>query len=494
MNLEPTTSPGTDAPKPPVPRDGPSVGVVGGGISGLTAARILSEGGARITLYEKQPRVGGLIRTRASAGWQVDEGPNTLLLRGGSRAGELVRDLGLEERLQEAEKTASRRYILRDGRPQPLPSSPGEMISTGLLSAGAKLRLLAEPFARRGENPDESVASFFRRRLGPEVVDYAVNPFVGGIWAGDPEQLVMRHSFRRLWEMEQQYGSLLAGGLASLFGGVGDSKGGGRRLVSFAGGMQELPHALAEATAMELLTGADVRTLRRTRGSGPGGGRREHPGGAAPARRRPGWEVSFRREGENRTRTHQALVLACPPPVIAQMSGMPDLPRLPAAPVSVLATGFRREQVDHPLDGFGLLIPERESLSPLGTLFSSTLFPGRAPDGHVLLTTFAGGARQPELASRSTGKLRGQLLADLAPILGISGDPVFVSHTFWEAAIPQYTAAYGELREALTQMERDRPGLFACGNFVGGVSLPDCMETAAETAARVLSFLDSQGA
>lgn len=496
-----STSTGTPEADPSGPNGGPSVGVVGGGISGLTAAFLLAKNGARVTLYEKRRRVGGLIRTRSSAGWQVDEGPNTLLLRGNSRAETLVREVGLGERLLEAGGSASRRYILRDGRPMPLPASPAGLISTGLLSAGAKLRLLGEPFVRRGRDPDESVASFFSRRLGPEVVDYAVNPFVGGIWAGDPEQLVMRFAFRRLWEMEQQYGSLLAGGLASLFGrdrGGGDERGenahggsrGGRRLVSFPGGLQELPMAMAEATDMELLTGAEVQAARRTRGGGPGGGRRKEPGGGSPGRRPPDWEISFRHGGEIHTRTHRALVMACPPPAIARITEHPGLPGLPAAPVSVLATGFRRDQVAHPLDGFGLLIPEKESLSPLGTLFSSTLFPGRAPEGHVLLTTFAGGARQPELAALPTGELRERLLDDLAPLLGISGEPSFVSHTFWESAIPQYTPAYGDLREALEQLERERPGLFACGNFRGGVSLPDCMESAAETARRVLSFLD----
>ncbi len=160
----------------------------------------------------------------------------------------------------------------------------------------------------------------------------------------------------------------------------------------------------------------------------------------------------------------------------------------------MVAAGFRREQVDHALDGFGLLVPEAERGELLGTLFSSTLFPGRVPDGeeHVLLTSFVGGARRPELATGSSGGQVERVLGELDRMLGLSGDPLFVSHRRWERAIPQYTDRYGPFAEALRKLEEERPGMMFCGNFRGGVSLPDRVERGGETAGRILSFLNGE--
>lgn len=448
-----------------------SVGIVGAGISGLSAAWFLAREGVRVTVYEKEERAGGVIRTRSSGGWVVDEGPNTLLERGG-RTAELLEGLGLEDRVVEADERAGRRYILKDGRPRPLPSSPGELLRTDLFSSAAKWRLLAEPFIAAGGDPDESVASFVERRLGKEVLDYAVNPFVGGVFAGDPERLVMRHAFRRLWEREQRYGSLLLGMMGSALGG---GRRRSRRLLSFRGGMRELPEAIAGEAGIEVKTGTPVREVRR------GGGE---------------WVVKTGGDAARETIRHQAVVLACPPPAIRGLLGIDrdTLPELPWAPLAVVAAGFRREQVEHALDGFGLLVPEAERGELLGTLFSSTLFPGRVPDEgkHVLLTSFIGGARDPELAAGSTGDQVERVLDELDRMLGMSGAPLFVSHRRWERAIPQYTDRYGPFAEALGRLERERPGMRFCGNFRGGVSLPDRVEGGAETAGRILSFLNGE--
>src|SRR5690625_234670 len=187
-----------------------AAGIIGAGMSGLTVAYALQKRGIPATVYEKAGEVGGVIRTVRKEDWLVEEGPNTLMANSG-RVWNLLDELHLGDAIIEADSQARRRFIARDHRPVALPASPAAFLRTPLLSTGARLRLLKEPFVGPSGADDESIAAFIRRRLGQEPLDYGVNPFVSGVYAGDPKKLSIKHTFSTLWEMEQRNGSLLKG-------------------------------------------------------------------------------------------------------------------------------------------------------------------------------------------------------------------------------------------------------------------------------------------
>lgn len=462
-----------------------SVAIVGAGIAGLTAAHRLRAEGLNPVVFEQQDRPGGAIRSERfetpAGDFLVEFGPNALQ-SSSPLLESLIADLGLEERRIEAAPAAKNRYVAFSGRPVALPSSLAGFLSTELFSPWAKLRLLAEPLVRSaGPDADESVADFARRRLGSELLDYGLNPFVAGVFAGDPERLSIRHAFPRIYEMEQRHGSLLGGGLKKAatrlrrrLGGRkreddGEDEAPQRGLSSFAGGLKALPDALAEPLGERLRLGAEVTMLRRHEGR---------------------WYVGFEHDGRGEERLFEAVLWTAPLHRLGALAFEADLAPLTGVsypPVSVVATGFPRTSVSHPLDGFGVLIPEVETgFQTLGTLFSSTVFPGRAPAGHVLLTTFVGGARHPSLARASNRAVYDAVERDLRRLLGAHEPPAFCRRVCWEHAIPQYDVGYGRVREHLARLEAEHPGLLLAGNYRAGVSVGDAAASGERAAERVI--------
>ncbi len=449
------------------------VAVIGGGIAGLTAAYHLTNQMQDVVVFESSDRTGGVIHSVKEDGYLVEYGPNSIQTRT-PITDELIDKLDLGNQRIEANASASKRYVVRDGIPVALPSSPLSFLRTPLFSPAAKLRLLREPFISPASE-EESVAAFVRRRLGREFLDYAINPFVAGVFAGDPEQLSLPHAFPRLFQIEQQYGSLIRG----MFRKARETKSSKSAmptgtLISFQDGLQVLPDALASCLKSRIRTRQTVTRLR-------------HEGAA--------WHIETREVEDAGSPPFDAVLFTAPTHTLSSVQlptrvDLTPLHRVYYPPVSILGLGFRREQVRHPLDGFGMLIPAVESkFRILGALFSSTLFPGRAPDGHVLLTAFAGGARAPQLASSSTASLTATVLRDLGILLGVTGEPTFVKHIYWERAIPQYEPGYGKVKNILTQLEQALPGLFFAGNYVGGISVGDTITSGYEAAQRIYSYV-----
>jgi len=431
-----------------------SVGILGAGISGLGAAYALAQKGITVTVYEKASEVGGAMHSVRQDDWLVEEGPNTLMVK--SQANwDLLEELGLDGEIVEANPIAKKRFVVKHGSPIALPTSIGQFFTTPLLSVGAKLQLLKEPFASTSVQQDESIATFIERRLGRQVLDYGVNPFVSGVYAGDPKQLSIKHTFAKLWEMEQQHGSLLQGIIKR---DRADSSS-QRALISFKNGTQILPKTLADALPEQVQQSTTITSAQQ---------KDEH------------WQLSGTSNGENFTATHNCLISTIPAytlPNIFDSDLFNELADLPYAPLSVVALGFKSEQIEHSLDGFGMLIPEVEQYNILGCLFSSTLFPGRAPEGHELLTCFIGGARNPNLALKSPKKLQEIVCNELDNLLGIAGDPAFVHHKQWQKAIPQYEVGYDYFLSLIKEIEEEHKGLYLDGNFRGGVSVPNCISS-----------------
>lgn len=446
----------------------PQIGIIGAGISGLTAAYRLHQDGYSVQILEAADRPGGVIRTDTADGFRVEAGPNTL--RPSPLLETLVQELDLESDRVWANDAASRRYIIRNGRPHPLPMSVGAFLTTDLFSARAKLRLLAEPFVGQSLEDDESLADFTRRRLGEEMLDYAIAPFVGGVFAGNPEQLSAQHAFEKLVRLEDEHGSLFWGALRA-DSSTDDTPSG---LYSFRNGIQTLPNTLADALGDQILYNTRVTRLQHDANQ---------------------WTVHANGPDGASTFSYDALLSTVPLHTLSSMTldtpvdctALDDV-RYP--PVRVVALGYERAAVEHPLDGFGMLVPPVEDeFDILGTLFSSTLFPNRAPDDHVLLTTFVGGARAPALAKRDADAVQSIVERDLQQLLGVQGPPAFTHHVNWPKAIPQYTQGYGAVKDALDALEDEHASLFFAGNYRQGVAVGDAAASGADAADRLRDTL-----
>ncbi len=434
------------------------IAILGGGITGLTAAWHLQRAGAPVVVFEALPTPGGAIGSTRHDGWLQEAGPNSLL-EGSTEVATFIDAIGLGSRRLYAADSAKNRYVVRGGKLVPMPASPVGFLKTKLFSFRAKLGLLGEPFrARSAADGAESVAQFVERRLGREFLDYAVNPFVGGVYAGDPRQLSVRYAFPKLHALEQEHGSLLRGALKRR-NTSGGPKG---RIFSFPEGLAELPRALAKSLGGSMRLSSRVNAIRRTEGH---------------------WAVDTECRGENRTGKFSAVICALPADALTSLrfEGVTGAERLAAlreiphpAVVSIF-TGFRREDVAHPLDGFGLLVPEVEQRRILGSLFSSTLFPGRAPPGHVAITTFIGGVRSPQLAQLDDAALKQVVREELGELLGVRGDPAFFNVRRWPRAIPQYTLGYARFKAIFEAVESSAPGLYIGGNARDGISLANCI-------------------
>ncbi len=450
------------------------IAIIGGGLTGLTAAWKLHREGYKVTVFEKADRVGGVIVSNQKDGWLTEVGPNSLQETPEITA--LINALGLGRERQVANPDARNRFIVRRGRLMPVPLSPPAFLTSSLFSLRARFKVLREMLTRpRVRTTDTSLANFIGAHFGQEIVEYGLNPMVAGVYAGDPEKLSARYAFPNLWQIERKYGSLLRGFRAQ----AAERKARGESsglvpIISFERGLQALPEALAAALPPGTIRlGTTVTSLI--------------PG-------RP-WKIITSQGEVVQTAEFDAVLLAVPAPALGQMvfgtlgeRPLASLDHLPHPPVSSLTLGFRRDQVGHPLNGFGALVPARERRSFLGVLFASTLFPGRAPTDHVALRVFVGGMRQPDAGRLATPELLASVLPDLRELLGITGDPVFVDHAFWAKAIPQYNVGHERFLEPLTQCENRHDGLFIGGNSRDGISLPDCVRSGLKLAERAREY------
>lgn len=457
-----------------------SVAIIGAGITGLTAGHRLHRGSVPVTVFEAGSRVGGVIASERTDGFLAEAGPNSLL-ETSPKITELIRELGIEGRRIYTSGVASKRYVVRRRKPIALPGSAAGFFTTPLFSPAAKLRLTLEPFIRRSpEDLEESLAQFVRRRIGREFLDYAINPFVGGVYAGDPEKLSVRHAFPKLHALEQRYGSLILG----QFLGARErrrrnevSKQNAKQL-SFDEGLQVLPRALESELGNQVRLGSGAVRIERLPHS---------------------WRVTVREADREVQSEHSAVLFTGPTHKLADLQmTLPEqtdpgmFRQVHYPPVASVALGFKRSDVAHALDGFGMLIPEVEQFNCLGCLFSSSLFPNRAPRDHVLLTCFIGGSRAPELALLEQDEMEPLILEDLGTLLGVRGNPVYRHYTRYTKAIPQYEVGFGRFKDHMNELEKRAPGFFLAGNFRNGIALGDSVVAGHDVADRIRDFLGSK--
>ncbi len=457
-----------------------AVAVVGGGLAGLTAAYRLKQREIRVVLYEASDRLGGVIRTERDDGYLADLGPNSLAAPTPEVA-TLLAHLGLESSIVPASPTARKRFIVKKNKLVPLPMSPSEILTTRLLSQSAKLAVFGEPLVDQFDSPmEESIAGFVRRRFNQEVLDYVANPYVAGVYAGDPEQLSVRHALPRLYGLERHHGSVLKAFMGNSREKKKRKKAGEEPpapFVSFREGMEQLPAALARELHAEVRLKAPVTSIR----VGP-----------------KGWTIGAAFQASE---LYDGVILTVPSHGIDELDlDLPAGDRLKTLgsitypSVAVVVLGFRREDVTHPLDGFGFLVPEVERRHVLGVIFSSSLFPGRAPDGHVTLTAFVGGVRNPDLANADVPTITARVLDDLRLLLGAKGEPTFRAFHLWSKAIPQYDLTYSRFKEIMDDVERRNPGLALAGAYREGVAVGEVIAGAEHAATRLAEHLSEAAA
>lgn len=460
-----------------------SAAIVGGGISGLTTAFWLKRSGIDVTVLEKELVPGGTMRSEHTDEWLVELGPNSAL-ETTPLFQEIFDALGIAGEREYANDASNNRYILRSGTLHALPLSPSAFLKTRLWTLQGKLRLMKEPFVGRAER-EESVAQFVERRLGREFLDYAINPFVAGVFAGNPEELSVRAAFPKLYALEEKYGGLIRG----MIGGARERRQRAEkakdraRMFSFRMGMQAFPDALASYLGEALHFGTTVDGLTSS---------------ADPETGRPQYLLRYSHRGAAGELRADAVVLSVPAYVarnlIAPFSNEAQtvLERITYPPVAEVFLGYRAQDIGRPLDGFGYLIPAVERRRILGTIWSSAIFSGRAPQGFAAFTTFVGGSRQPEELGNSDEHLVAMVQRELAELLQVTGNPVFVRVMRWEKAIPQYTLGHLQKMAIIDRLEADVPGLFVCSNYRGGIAVGDCVMSSRKIADRIIRLRNSE--
>jgi oxygen-dependent protoporphyrinogen oxidase len=462
------------------------IAIIGAGISGLASAfaieRQAAEAGLEITttLIEKEQRVGGKIWSRSEDGFLCEWGPNGFLDNKPLTL-ELCHQLQIDSRLLHSDDNARKRFIYSGQVLHSLPENGRAFFKSKLISWPGKLRLAAEFLVpQKKDGGDETLAEFGRRRLGPEALDKLIAPMVSGIFAGDPERMSLKSCFPRIQQLEQEYGGLLKAMLhlakkkrAERKAGkvVSGAAGPGGVLTSFNGGIQELTDALAGALQGELINGRSVELLERTE---------------------TGYLLQL---NDGAQLTADMVVVATPAYAAASMlrSFAPEcaniLQQIPYAPMNVVCSGFERHKLNCDLDGFGYLIPKAENCSILGTLWDSSIFPQRAPEGKVLLRSMMGGATNKEAVDLTDGEIEGLVRKELGRIQGIDCEPDFIRIYRHSHAIPQYTKGHSKKLEALDSALEAHPGLFLSGNAYRGIGLNDCVIAANRVAERLTALL-----
>ena len=448
----------------------PRVLVIGGGISGLATAWWLSRLGIPVELWEAAGRAGGKIRSRRTGGYLCEQAAG-LLVNFRPEVDQLVREAGLEP-ARRGRSDDLRRYVLHGGALAEVPMRLPAMALSPLWSLRGKLRLLAEVAIPREPAEDESVARFIRRRLGAEILETAIDPFVSGTLAADPEQASADAVLPRLKALEHRYGSITLGMLVNRV--LKRRRANRADTFSFQGGMGALIQALAANPGIRLRTGVRALGLERMAN---------------------GWRVEGEADGKRIRAEAAQLLISTPADEAARLLSPLDrrlanlLSGIDYAPLAVVHLGMRRDRVRHPLDGTGFLVPRRARCGFNGNLWMSTLFPGRAPAGRVLLTSYLGGVRDPGAAERSDRQLQGQLLRDLAPLLGLTGDPEYLRVDRHPRGLPLYHGDYQQRCREITRLAAVQPGLHLGANYLGGVSVRERLHQGMLCADRIAAGL-----
>jgi protoporphyrinogen/coproporphyrinogen III oxidase len=461
--------------------------VIGAGLTGLACALHLQRSGIAVRVLEASSSPGGIIATLEKSGFLMEAGPQCP--RFARPLWDLVREVELEKEFVQA-SSRSQRFILKEGELHQAPLSLRRFLSTRLVGPASKFRVFAEVIPRsRPPADEESLAEFVRRKFDEDVLAYLVDPFISTIFAGDTEKIGIDSAFPFLARWEKQRGSALWGALrsrrsqtSSASPGISTAAGATRsaitdflpRMGSFRAGLGALPKAIATRLGGSISFGSKAERIEPV---------------VSDARSdTPTWLV---RLSDGQEMLASAVVVAAPAYEADRMlqKTAPKIGALLAeveyAPMAVVASGYDRSQVRNPLHGFGLMIPRSERLDTFFCVWNSSVLPGRAPKGKVLITSFAGGATNPAIGERDEETIAQTVEAEMAAILGIEGHPV--ERAVWKhlRALPQFNVGHARKVNSIREALVDFPGLYLAGNYLQGRSLGDCAENGLRTADQI---------
>ncbi len=439
--------------------------IIGAGISGLTSALWLDRKGIHSMVLEKSPRIGGCIHTEIENNFIMDFGPSSIL-DNSPAIQDFIQSINLDKDVIYASPSAKKRYILKNNDLHILPKSPTQLLKSHLFSWPAKLRFLGEPFISRSSYTfqEPSIAQFIRRRLGGEFLDYAIDPFIAGIFAGDAEHLSMRMVFPKLYEWERKHGSLFRGMIrekrkTSLHKGP-------KQLFSFKNGMQVLPNAIQENLKHgKVLLNAEVCEMQKLHNE---------------------YKVTYIENGQYHEVYSDAVLFTIPVHELKMLNleNIEFHQEVNYPPLMVIFLGYRNQDISCALDGYGFLIPRKENKKFLGCTWNSVVYPNRAPADHVAFTLYVGGSRSANMLNNPE-KALGEAIQDFQDVMKIKAQPVFVKEKLWKRSIPQYNIGHSDYLDYLDQLEMNQHGLFFSGNYRKGLSLSDCINNTEAVSAKI---------
>ena len=452
--------------------------VLGAGISGLATAYWLDKEGYDIRIIEAKNEPGGSMESREEDGFLIDYGPNSGLYTT-PLIGQLVHELDIDDQFIYAGEKGNKRYIFRDNQLHALPTNPAAFLKTGLFSKRAKARALLEPFIGRSKDGYyQSISDFVIRRLGREFLDYAINPFVSGVYAGNPDKLSVKSAFPKLYRLEEIYGGLFKG----LIKGAKERKKSkeeskqSARMFSFRKGMQTLPMAIAKQLDSKITYNCNVEKVTKSDN---------------------GYDISFTHLNNPETISADIVLSAIPAYKAGLIFEDKDSKTLSHfneiyyPPVKVLYLAYKKEAVGRLLDGFGFLVPAVENKSFLGAIWSSTIFSDRAEDEYSVFTLYLGGARSPEIFEENNAGLVEKVIKEFSEIMNINTDPFIVKEKMWPKAIPQYNIGHIEHERFFKAFETRNPGIFLSGNYRGGIAVGDCIKNSELTSKRINNYAET---
>ncbi len=424
--------------------------IIGAGVGGLTLAHRLSKK-YEVLVLEAGTEPGGVITSIKEDGYLLELGANSTLTT--PEFNTLNEELGITNELVTPPETSKNRYIVSQrNKLTSVPMSPLAALTSPLLTTSEKLKVLKEPFIARSSLVDESIADFVSRRFGPGVAEKIVAPALSGIWAGDISKLSSRSALKKLWQLECDYGSVIKG----MFKKPKSQKQ-KKIITSYKNGMQELPRALASSLKDRIHYNTSAKSININK------------------------HVEIITEKESFTANH--LILATPATTTAHLISSIDkalsqeITTIPYAGLTVFHFGFPKDVIKHPLNGFGALVQPRLNMSLLGILFSSSMFPSRAPKNHTLLTCFSK-TDNPEIITK-----------EISELLDISQPPTFTKQTTWPAAIPNYPLGHFALQQQVEEFHRTNPQITLFGNWLSGISVADRISEAEELSAKLSAFI-----